>query len=213
MFHAAVVLVPLAGILALLFALVMANLVRREEDGTDKMKEIASAIREGASAFLLSEYRVLIIFVAVLFFVLGFALHNWLEACCFLVGAAFSVLAGFFGMKVATLANVRTANAARTSGMAKALSVAYHGGAVMGFCVVGLGVFGASIIYYLTGDTNVLFGYSLGASSVALFARVGGGIYTKAADVGADLVGKVENNIPEDDPRNPAVIADNVYCG
>ena len=145
-----------------------------------------------------------------LFFVLGFALHNWLEACCFLVGAAFSVLAGFFGMKVATLANVRTANAARTSGMAKALSVAYHGGAVMGFCVVGLGVFGASIIYYLTGDTNVLFGYSLGASSVALFARVGGGIYTKAADVGADLVGKVENNIPEDDPRNPAVIADNV---
>ena len=210
MFHAAVVLVPLAGILALLFALVMANLVRREEDGTDKMKEIASAIREGASAFLLSEYRVLIMFVAVLFFVLGFALHNWLEACCFLVGAAFSVLAGFFGMKVATLANVRTANAARTSGMAKALSVAYHGGAVMGFCVVGLGVFGASIIYYLTGDTNVLFGYSLGASSVALFARVGGGIYTKAADVGADLVGKVENNIPEDDPRNPAVIADNV---
>ena len=126
------------------------------------------------------------------------------------MGAAFSVLAGFFGMKVATLANVRTANAARTSGMAKALSVAYHGGAVMGFCVVGLGVFGASIIYYLTGDTNVLFGYSLGASSVALFARVGGGIYTKAADVGADLVGKVENNIPEDDPRNPAVIADNV---
>lgn len=210
MFHAAVVLVPLAGILALLFALVMANLVRREEDGTDKMKEIASAIREGASAFLLSEYKVLIIFAAVLFFVLGFALHNWLEACCFLVGAAFSVLAGFFGMKVATLANVRTANAARTSGMAKALSVAYHGGAVMGFCVVGLGVFGASIIYYLTGDTNVLFGYSLGASSVALFARVGGGIYTKAADVGADLVGKVENNIPEDDPRNPAVIADNV---
>lgn len=210
MFHAAVVLVPLAGILALLFALAMANLVRKEEDGTDKMKEIASAIREGASAFLLSEYRVLIIFVAVLFFVLGFALHNWLEACCFLVGAAFSVLAGFFGMKVATLANVRTANAARTSGMAKALSVAYHGGAVMGFCVVGLGVFGASIIYYLTGDTNVLFGYSLGASSVALFARVGGGIYTKAADVGADLVGKVENNIPEDDPRNPAVIADNV---
>lgn len=210
MFHAAVVLVPLAGILALLFALVMANLVKKEDDGTDKMKEIASAIREGASAFLLSEYRVLIIFAAVLFFVLGFALHNWLEACCFLVGAAFSVLAGFFGMKVATLANVRTANAARTSGMAKALSVAYHGGAVMGFCVVGLGVFGASIIYYLTGDTNVLFGYSLGASSVALFARVGGGIYTKAADVGADLVGKVENNIPEDDPRNPAVIADNV---
>lgn len=210
MFHAAVVLVPLAGILALLFALVMANLVKKEDDGTDKMKEIASAIREGASAFLLSEYRVLIIFAAVLFFILGFALHNWLEACCFLVGAAFSVLAGFFGMKVATLANVRTANAARTSGMSKALSVAYHGGAVMGFCVVGLGVFGASIIYYLTGDTNVLFGYSLGASSVALFARVGGGIYTKAADVGADLVGKVENNIPEDDPRNPAVIADNV---
>jgi K(+)-stimulated pyrophosphate-energized sodium pump len=174
------------------------------------MKEIAGAIREGANAFLASEYKILVIFIAVLFLVVGFALHNWLEAACFLVGAGFSILAGFCGMRVATLANVRTANAAKESGMAKALSVAYRGGAVMGFAVVGLGLLGVSVVYILTGDTEVLFGYSLGASTVALFARVGGGIYTKAADVGADLVGKVENNIPEDDPRNPATIADNV---
>ena len=210
MTNTAVFLVPLAGVLGLVFALIFANQVRKEDTGTDRMKEIASAIHEGASAFLAAEYRVLVIFVVVLFLVIGFALHNWVEAICFVVGAAFSILAGFFGMQVATLANVRTANGARTSGMAKALWIAYHGGAVMGFCVVGLGVFGASVIYFLTGNPDILFGYSLGASSVALFARVGGGIYTKAADVGADLVGKVENNIPEDDPRNPAVIADNV---
>ena len=210
MTSAAVFLVPLAGVLGLVFALIFASQVRREDAGTDRMKEISSAIHEGASAFLAAEYKVLVIFIAVLFLVIGFALQNWIEAVCFAVGALFSILAGFFGMQVATLANVRTANGARTSGMAKALWIAYHGGAVMGFCVVGLGVFGASIIYFLTGNADVLFGYSLGASSVALFARVGGGIYTKAADVGADLVGKVENNIPEDDPRNPAVIADNV---
>lgn len=204
------VLVPVISAVALIFAACMAGSVRREEAGTERMQEIAAAIREGASAFLASEYKVLAVFVAVLFFILGFALQNWLEAVCFLIGAAFSVLAGFFGMRVATLANVRTANAAGKSGMPKALSIAYHGGAVMGFCVVGLGILGASLIYLISGNADVLFGYSLGASSVALFARVGGGIYTKAADVGADLVGKVENNIPEDDPRNPAVIADNV---
>ncbi|MDD6362022.1 MAG: sodium/proton-translocating pyrophosphatase, partial [Lachnospiraceae bacterium] len=204
------VLVPVISAVALIFAACMAGSVKKEEAGTKRMQEIAAAIREGASAFLASEYKVLAVFVAVLFFILGFALQNWLEAVCFLIGAAFSVLAGFFGMRVATLANVRTANAAGKSGMPKALSIAYHGGAVMGFCVVGLGILGASLIYLISGNADVLFGYSLGASSVALFARVGGGIYTKAADVGADLVGKVENNIPEDDPRNPAVIADNV---
>lgn len=204
------ILIPVVGILALFFAGYHAHMVMKEEAGMKKMRAIASAIHEGAGAFLMAEYRVLIIFVAVVFLILGFALQNWLQAGCFLVGAAFSTLAGYLGMQVATRANVRTANAARNSGMPRALAIAYHGGAVMGFCVVGLGLFGASLLYRLTHDTGILFGYSLGASSVALFSRVGGGIYTKAADVGADLVGKVENNIPEDDPRNPAVIADNV---
>ena len=203
-------IIPVCAVLALVFAMYLAGSVRKEEEGTDRMKEIAGAIREGANAFLFSEYKVLVIFASVLFVVIGVGIGNWITAVCFLVGAVFSTLAGFFGMRIATEANVRTANAARTSGMAKALAVAYHGGAVMGFSVVGLGLLGISVIYILTGNADVLFGYSLGASSVALFARVGGGIYTKAADVGADLVGKVENNIPEDDPRNPAVIADNV---
>lgn len=210
MYSSLIFLIPLAGIIALAFSFANAAMVKKEPEGTDRMKEIASAIREGANAFLASEYRVLVIFIAALFLLLGLLLHNWLEALCFLVGACFSILAGFLGMRTATLANVRTANAAKESGMSRALNIAYHGGAVMGFAVVGLGLFGASIIYILTGNADILFGFSLGASSVALFARVGGGIYTKAADVGADLVGKVENNIPEDDPRNPAVIADNV---
>ncbi len=205
-----IVIVPILAAVALIVALAMAASVKKEEVGTDKMKEISEAIREGAGAFLTSEYKILVIFVAVLFVILGVALHNWVEAICFVIGAVFSSLAGFFGMRVATMANVRTANGARTSGMPKALATAYHGGAVMGFAVVGLGLLGVSLIYIITGNADILFGYSLGASSVALFARVGGGIYTKAADVGADLVGKVENNIPEDDPRNPAVIADNV---
>jgi K(+)-stimulated pyrophosphate-energized sodium pump len=199
-----------AGLLALVFAFYLASNVGRQEDGNDKMKEIAKAISEGASAFLFSEYRILVIFVVVLFVVIGFGIGNWVTAVCFLVGASFSVLAGYFGMNVATKANVRTANAARTGGMNKALTVAFHGGAVMGMCVVGLGLLGCSLIYVITGNVDVLSGFSLGASSIALFARVGGGIYTKAADVGADLVGKVEAGIPEDDPRNPAVIADNV---
>ena len=131
-------------------------------------------------------------------------------ALCFIAGAICSVIAGYVGMRVATRANVRTANATNVSGLAKALDIAFSGGAVMGMCVVGLGIIGITAAYMLTQDTTIVTGFSLGASSIALFARVGGGIYTKAADVGADLVGKVEAGIPEDDPRNPAVIADNV---
>ena len=199
-----------AGILALLFAFYLTQKVGRQEAGTDRMKEIAQAIEEGARAFLTAEYKILVIFVAVLFVLIGLGIGNWLTAVCFIIGAVFSTIAGYCGMNVATKANVRTANAARTGGMNQALSIAFSGGAVMGMCVVGLGLLGVSGIYALTHDTGVLFGFSLGASSIALFARVGGGIYTKAADVGADLVGKVEAGIPEDDPRNPAVIADNV---
>lgn len=202
-------LIPAAALLALLFAAYKASFVNRSEPGNERMQEIATAIAEGANAFLMSEYKILAIFITALFILMGF-LIGWGTAICFLFGALFSILAGFFGMRVATKANVRTANAAMTGGMNKALSVAFSGGSVMGMCVVGLGLLGCSVIYIVTGDYDILFGFSLGASSIALFARVGGGIYTKAADVGADLVGKVEAGIPEDDPRNPAVIADNV---
>lgn len=202
--------VPVVSVLALLFAGYLAVKVAKQEEGTEKMKEIASAISEGARAFLTAEYKILIVFVIVLFLLIGFGIGNWVTAICFVVGALFSTLAGYFGMNVATKANVRTANAARERGMNKALSIAFSGGAVMGMCVAGLGALGVSVVYILTKDVDVLSGFSLGASSIALFARVGGGIYTKAADVGADLVGKVEAGIPEDDPRNPAVIADNV---
>ena len=202
-------LAPVIGVIALIFALFLSKKVSREEEGTDRMKEIASAISEGAHAFLTAEYKILVIFVIVLFVLIGLGI-GFGSGVAFVFGTLCSILAGYFGMGVATKANVRTANAARTSGMNRALSIAFSGGAVMGMCVVGLGVLGVSIVYIVTKDTNILFGYSLGASSVALFSRVGGGIYTKAADVGADLVGKVEAGIPEDDPRNPAVIADNV---
>lgn len=203
-------LAPILGICALLFAFYLVKKVSRQDAGTDRMKEIAAFIHEGARAFLTAEYKILIIFVAVLFVLIGLGIGSWMTAGAFLVGAVFSTVAGYIGMNVATKANVRTAAAAKDSGMNKALSIAFSGGAVMGMCVVGFGLFGASVIYILTGDADVLSGFSLGASSIALFARVGGGIYTKAADVGADLVGKVEAGIPEDDPRNPAVIADNV---
>ena len=203
-------IVPVIGILALLFAIATSASIGKKDAGNDRMKEIAGAIAEGARAFLMSEYKVLLIFVVVMFVVIGLGLSNWMTAVCFLVGSIFSVLAGYLGMGAATKANVRTTSAAMNSGMNAALSVAFSGGSVMGLAVVGLGLFGISIIYVLTGNADILFGFSLGASSIALFARVGGGIYTKAADVGADLVGKVEAGIPEDDPRNPAVIADNV---
>ena len=203
-------LVPVAAVIALIFAAYLARKVGRQSAGTERMKEIAAAIAEGARAFLTAEYKILIIFVAVLFVLIGIGIGNWVTAICFVVGALFSTVAGYCGMTVATKANVRTANAAKESGMNKALSIAFSGGAVMGMCVAGLGALGVSLVYIVTRNVDVLFGFSLGASSIALFARVGGGIDTKAADVGADLVGKVEAGIPEDDPRNPAVIADNV---
>ena len=201
--------VLLCAVLALLFAAWKTSVVSKADAGTERMKEIAGNISDGARAFLFAEYKILVIFVAVLFVLIGLFI-TWLTAVCFLIGAVFSVCAGYVGMNVATKANVRTAAAAKSSGMNKALGVAFSGGSVMGMCVVGLGLLGCAAIYAFTGNVEILTGFSLGASSIALFARVGGGIYTKAADVGADLVGKVEAGIPEDDPRNPAVIADNV---
>lgn len=197
-----------AGILGLLSALLTAAALKREKAGTDRMQEIAGAIRRGALAFLNREYQVLGLFVLVVASLLWFFLDARL-AIAFVTGAILSVSTGNLGMRIATLANVRTAWAAKKS-LDDGLSVAFRSGAVMGFAVVSLGLLGVLAIYRIYNDPNVLFGLSFGASSVALFARVGGGIYTKAADVGADLVGKVEAGIPEDDPRNPAVIADNV---
>ena len=205
------------GVIALIYAIILALRINKKDAGTERMKEIAASINEGAKAFLFSEYKILVVFVAVVFAVItvvgivtGNDTLNWKTALAFLCGAVLSTIAGYCGMSVATKANVRTANAARKKGLNGALSVAFSGGAVMGMCVSGLGLLGVCLIYAFTGDDNILFGFSLGASSIALFARVGGGIYTKAADVGADLVGKVEAGIPEDDPRNPDTIADNV---
>ncbi len=218
-------LIPAAGVLALVFALWKAQWVKGQDAGDEKMQTIAGHIQEGAMAFLSREYRVLAVFVVIVTALLAvsnakMANSHALIGLSFALGAIASGLAGFFGMKIATLANVRTTSAARTS-LNKALGVAFSGGAVMGMVVVGLGVLGLSALYIgyskFYGDAwdtarilQVISGFSLGASSIALFARVGGGIFTKAADVGADLVGKIEAGIPEDDPRNPAVIADNV---
>ena len=202
-------MIPVVGIIALIFALILALRINKQSPGNERMREISSAIHEGAKAFLFAEYKILIFFIFALLIAIGFAI-SWGSAVSFLIGALFSIIAGYFGMNVATKANVRTAEAAAKGGMKKALSIAFSGGAVMGMCVAGLGLFGIASIFALTENADYLFGFSLGASSIALFARVGGGIYTKAADVGADLVGKVEAGIPEDDPRNPAVIADNV---
>jgi len=220
-------LVILTSILSLVAAGIFAFLIMKKEKGNDKMKEIAKAIADGAMAFLAREYKVLSIFVIVLAIVLYKFLDNsatpnvnegMLTSASFVYGAISSVLAGFFGMKIATAANVRTAQAA-TKNLGSALTVAFRSGAVMGLSVVGLGLLGLTVLLYVFFEVmgldqsvtlNVITGFGLGASSIALFARVGGGIYTKAADVGADLVGKVEAGIPEDDPRNPATIADNV---
>ena len=203
----------IAALISLIVAFCLAAWIKKADEGTDRMKEIAGYIREGAMAFLKREYKTMVIVIVVLFLLIGFGLQSWTTAILYVCGALLSVLAGFFGMKVATLGNVRTANAARESGMDKALKIAFRSGAVMGLCVSGLGLFGLGVVVCVLELATVaqcITGFGLGASSMALFGRVGGGIYTKAADVGADLVGKVEAGIPEDDPRNPAVIADNV---
>ena len=204
---------PIAAAIGLVVAFVLASWIGKADEGTDRMKEIAGYIREGAMAFLRREYKTMAIVIAVLFLLIGFGLKSWTTAVLYLIGALLSVLAGYFGMNVATKGNVRTANAAKEGGMPKALAIAFRSGAVMGLCVSGLGLLGLGIVFCVLDLANVIqcvTGFGLGASSMALFGRVGGGIYTKAADVGADLVGKVEAGIPEDDPRNPAVIADNV---
>ena len=206
------IVAPVVGIVALAVALGLAKWIGGVDAGNDRMKEISGYIHEGAMAFLKREYKTMIIVVVVLTVILGIAI-NWTTAILYVFGAAFSVLAGFFGMQVATKGNVRTAASAKEGGMNKALSVAFRSGSVMGLCVVGLGILGVGAAYAILAPEvakECLTGFGLGASSMALFGRVGGGIYTKAADVGADLVGKVEAGIPEDDPRNPAVIADNV---
>ena len=200
--------VPLVALAGLLFALLLWFRVKKAEAGTGKMVEIATAIQEGAMTFLRREYSYLAIFVVVLAVVLGFLIGS-MTAVCFVVGALFSAAAGFVGMNVATRANVRTAHAAR-SGVNPALTIAFSSGTIMGMMVAGLGLLGLTVLYIWLRDPAIVNGYALGASSIALFARVGGGIYTKAADVGADLVGKIEAGIPEDDPRNAGVIADNV---
>ncbi len=201
-------LAPLAGIIGIIFGIILWIRVKKVDPGNKRMQEIAAAIHEGAMAFLNREYRTLGIFAVVLFLVLGFFI-DWSTAICFIVGAVFSGSAGYAGMQIATIANVRTASSAR-KGINEALTVAFSSGSVMGMMVAGIGLLGLGILYLIFDDPNIVNGYALGASSIALFARVGGGIYTKAADVGSDLVGKVEAGIPEDDPRNAGVIADNV---
>ena len=215
---------PIGGLLALFFAILLFFSIKKKSPGNEKMQELSSAIREGAMAFLKSEYKVLIVFVivvSVLLFLASFFEESnihWGTSLAFIIGAIFSAVTGNIGMRMATTANARTAEGTRIT-LSKGLSIAFSSGAVMGMCVVGLGVLGVFALFFLFYNildlsiiltTNILFGFGFGASSIALFARVGGGIYTKSADVGADLVGKVEAGIPEDDPRNPAVIADQV---
>lgn len=203
---------PVFGIAGLLVAFIIYRIIVGQPDGTEKMRDIAAQIHLGAMTFLKREYTVLSFFIAVVFVLLGFFL-GWQTAVAFLSGAICSVLAGLFGMRAATRANVRTAQAAKERGQGAALLTAFDGGAVMGVSVASLGLIGVGVFFVLFGDpehARIINGFAMGASSIALFARVGGGIYTKAADVGADLVGKVEAGIPEDDPRNPGVIADNV---
>lgn len=212
----------IGSILALDFALVKAKSVLKQDEGTDKMKKISASIRAGATAYLNRQYKILIIFFGGMFILLGAmaaaGLLTWFVPFAFITGGFFSGLSGYIGMNIATRANARTANACRT-GLNNGLKIAFSAGSVMGFTVVGLGLLDISIWYFIlklgfkldaSTITNTMLTFGMGASSMALFARVGGGIYTKAADVGADLVGKVEADIPEDDPRNPAVIADNV---
>ncbi len=203
---------PVLGIIGLVVAFMIYRSVASRPDGDDKMREIADAIHEGAMAFLKREYQILSIFVVAVFLLLAWAVA-WQTGVAFLTGATFSVAAGLFGMRAATKANVRTTEAARAEGQAAALQTAFDGGSVMGLAVASLGLLGVGIFLSVFSDSvtsRYISGFAMGASSIALFARVGGGIYTKAADVGSDLVGKIEAGIPEDDPRNPGVIADNV---
>ncbi len=203
----------IAGVVGLIMALVLYFRVKSQPAGNETMNRIAGYIREGAMAFLVREYKVLFVYAVVVGLILGFVM-SWVAALSFALGAFLSLLAGFFGMKAATYANVRTTQAASTGSKAKALMVALDGGAVMGLSVAGLGLIGLGVLYSVYKGQNelatVLHSFAVGASSIALFARIGGGIYTKAADVGADIAGKVIQGIPEDDPRNPGVIADNV---
>ncbi|MFH1126370.1 MAG: sodium/proton-translocating pyrophosphatase, partial [Candidatus Altiarchaeota archaeon] len=203
------VLITLAcAIISLIYAAYLAFRILKQDAGTKEMKEISDAIQTGAKAFLNREYRTLVVVVIVIAIAISLGVNKQ-TALAFMTGAFFSALSGNIGMRVATSANARTAAAAEKS-VGQGLKVAFNTGAVMGIVVVGLGVLGISIMYLLFEDPNIIYGFGFGASLIALFARVGGGIFTKGADVGADLVGKVEAGIPEDDPRNPAVIADNV---
>jgi K(+)-stimulated pyrophosphate-energized sodium pump len=206
------ILAVILGAVGLLFALILFFSIKRMPSGNELMQELGERIHNGAMVFLKQEYRILAIFVVIVFLLLGWKI-GWMTAVAFLTGAVCSMLAGYFGMSAATAANTRTAQAAATSGQAKALIAAFSGGAVMGMSVASLGLIGVGFYFHFFGNVasySILTGFAMGASSIALFARVSGGIFTKSADVGADLVGKVEAGIPEDDPRNPAVIADNV---
>ncbi len=202
------VYILIISIISILFAIGLTFNIIKKPVGTEKMKEISSSIHEGAMTFLYKEYQILAIFIIIVAAILYFLISKQI-ATAFVIGGIFSALTGNIGMRIATKSNARTAHGCQKS-INDGLKIAFHSGAVMGLTVVGLGLFGVTALYWIYNDPNILFGFGFGASSIALFARVGGGIYTKAADVGADLVGKVEKGIPEDDPRNPAVIADNV---
>ncbi|MFH1837447.1 MAG: sodium-translocating pyrophosphatase [Candidatus Omnitrophota bacterium] len=202
-------IVPFIGLLGMIFALVTFIAILKRSEGSDSMSDIANEVHKGAMVFLRDEYRIIVVFVAVMSAIIA-AFLSFQTAAAYISGAFCSMLAGFIGMKAATRSSARTCEAARTSGAAEALTVAFKGGSVMGITVAALGVIGVGVWYLITKDTSVITGFALGASSIALFARVGGGIFTKAADMGSDLVGKLEAGIPEDDPRNPGVIADNV---
>ena len=213
------IIAPISAVISILVGLYFYRYVDKQDSGTEKMREISDAIRAGARAFLKREYTTLFIFVSVIAILLllflptpiwaGNPLNNIALTLAYIFGSSFSALAGFLGLTIATKANAKVANGAK-QGLNKAFPIGFRGGAVMGFSVVGIGLLGISIVYWLTGDPEIVLGFSFGASSLALFAKAGGGIYTKTADISADLVGKVELDLPEDDPRNPAVIADNV---
>jgi K(+)-stimulated pyrophosphate-energized sodium pump len=201
--------VPILGIIGMLFAMCVFFAMLKKPEGNEKMRDIAHEVHKGAMTFINREYRIIFIFVTLLFLVIVKFL-SLKTGIAYVSGAFCSMLAGFIGMNAATRTSSRTCEGARTKGTAEALSIAFKGGSVMGISVAALGVLGVGTWFIITKDTSIITGFALGASSIALFARVGGGIFTKAADMGSDLVGKIEAGIPEDDPRNPGVIADNV---